>query len=802
MKSGKKPTYTELEEEIARLKLLSPFPEDELEREKDKTAKGENFLRNIMNNIGDPIFIKDDQSRLLDVNDAFCELFELDRANIIGKTLAEDVSQEERESFLKIDKEVLADGVENINEESITVRNGHTRRISTRKTRFINSEGKRLLIGVIRDISERYQSEQELKAAKEDAEDYKERFHILMLNMEAGVVVHSSDTSIVQNNSRASEILGLSDEQLRGRTAIDPDWNFVDSDNSPLPIAEYPVNRIATTKAPIRNQLAGIYRPGNDDILWVMINGFPVLDHDGEIIEIVTIFIDITEQKQNEEDKLEAKLKLEKTEKELNKAQKLAKVGSWIFLPATNQIVWSEEMFHIWGFDSGEGAPAYNSELMSRVHPDDMEVFNSFLKKAIKPGSAHEIEFRVCIPGEDQKVVRSIFDATFRDNGEVESFSGTNQDITRQKLFEEAQLKHQRLKAIGEMSSSIAHDFNNALQEMIGNLEEVKLQSDLTAGSRERLNDIAAIISDTAARVSALQKFGDTKNEEDNTSLIDFNKLIEESLTQSRPLWKDEMEKEGLRIAIETDFQEISRIRCNVGELKSVVFNLIKNSIEAMPEGGELLIKTGKKADVVYASFTDTGTGMDAETRMKIFEPFFTTKGYELGRGLGMSGAYSIVKKCGGDIQVQSSVPGKGTTIELTFPKSHQDDVKVLIEPESKAKALYKVLWVDDDFIITKSSRMMVESLGHQCSAVNSAKKALEYLENNPCDIVFTDIGMPKMNGWELANAVRNKFGKEIKIVAVTGWNMKEKAEEEHSIDSFMQKPFTLVDLQKLILSI
>lgn len=452
-------------------------------------------------------------------------------------------------------------------------------------------------------------------------------------------------------------------------------------------------------------------------------------------------------------------------------------------------------MFQIWGFDPKNGTPSYEPDITGRVHPDDLDLFIDSFKKAVHAGTPYDIEFRVCIPNADHKIVRSIFKPTPAENEEV-IISGTNQDITEQKKFENDQVKYQRLKAIGEMSSSIAHDFNNALQEMMGNLEVIKLQSGLPTKVLQRLNTVGAIITDTAGRVSALQKFGDPRSDENNFRRIDLNTLIQESLKQSRPLWKDEIEKKGRRIKVKTDLQEIPKIYCPEGELKTVVFNLIKNGVEAMPEGGEIIIRTGTRDDLVYATFTDTGAGMDSEAKMKLFQPFFTTKGFNLGRGLGMSGAYSIVKNCKGDIEVTLSELGKGTTIELTFPISRQAEIRVSKEKVSKADISYRTLWVDDDFIITKSSGKMMESLGHECETVNTGKKAMDYLDKNLCDMVFTDIGMPKMNGWELAEAIRKKFGDKIKIIAVTGWNMKEKVEEQNTIDHFLQKPFTLNDLK------
>ncbi|MFT6921227.1 MAG: PAS domain S-box-containing protein [Crocinitomicaceae bacterium] len=643
-------------QDITEQKLLAT----ELIKAKEKAEQGESYLKNIINNIGDPIFVKDDKSRLLIVNDAFCEIFGLTRAQIIGKSLSEDVSPKEREDFLKIDKQVLLNGVESVNEESLTVRSGETRRVSTRKTRFINPDGKIFLIGTIRDITEAKVIQQELDS-------------------------------------------------------------------------------------------------------------------------------------QNE--------KLNALNNALNEAQKLAHVGSWLFDPSTQKSEWSDESFHIWGFDSKKDAPVFDSAL-SRIHPDDLELFKSSVDKAVNLGIPYDIEFRIFIPNVPQKVVRSICQPALDYHGKVITLSGTNQDVTSHKLFEQAQVKHQRLKAMGEMSSSIAHDFNNSLQEMMGNLEIVKLQNNFSGNTLERLNNIGSIITDVGERVSALQKFGDTVHNDKNAKPLDFNTIIEEVLSQSRPLWKDAMEKEGVKISVKTDFEEIPNISCNSGELKSAIYNLVKNSIEAMPEGGDLIIKTGIKAEGVYATFTDTGVGMDEETQSKVFEPFYSTKGFQLGRGLGMSGVYSIVKKYRGDIVVKRSELAKGTTIEIVFPIKPQDEIVVVSKNEPKGKDSLSVLWVDDDFIITESVRTIVELIGHKCTVVNSGKDALEHLNNNTCDIVFTDIGMPLMNGWELADAIRNKFGSKIKIAVVTGWEIEEKVKEENGIDFVLQKPFVMEELKKIFLVI
>ena len=113
----------------------------------------------------------------------------------------------------------------------------------------------------------------------------------------------------------------------------------------------------------------------------------------------------------------------------------------------------------------------------------------------------------------------------------------------------------------------------------------------------------------------------------------------------------------------------------------------------------------------------------------------------------------------------------------------------------TKNKEKYNVLWVDDNAIIIETACILVESIGHKCDAAMNGNKALEYLNNNIYDVVFTDIGMPEMNGWELANAIKEKFGNKIKIVAVTGWDIEDKINENSGIDLVLQKPFTLEEL-------
>jgi len=241
-------------------------------------------------------------------------------------------------------------------------------------------------------------------------------------------------------------------------------------------------------------------------------------------------------------------------------------------------------------------------------------------------------------------------------------------DTTKEKVAENTIKESQRLRIIGEMASGIAHDFNNSLQVMLSSLNIVRLKSEFDKPTLKSLENIELMILEVSERVRTLQKFGEKKQHEINHSILNLQTLIEDCINQISPLLKDTSERNGVSIKINTRLIPQTFISGNKFEINSVLLNTIKNCIEALPNGGVIDLVTEIKSDKIFLTITDSGIGMSDEIKSKIFQPFFTTKGFELGRGLGMSSAFSIIKEHSGIIYIKNSELGKGTTIEIILP--------------------------------------------------------------------------------------------------------------------------------------
>ncbi len=316
------------------------------------------------------------------------------------------------------------------------------------------------------------------------------------------------------------------------------------------------------------------------------------------------------------------------------------------------------------------------------------------------------------------------------------------------------------------------------------------------------LETIKVATSDAATRVKLLQRFAGTSKMRDEYSAVDINEMIRDVILQSRPIWKDNPEKDGIKILVHEELKSIKKVLGNEGELRSVLYNIIKNSVEAMPEGGEIIIRTSDNDEKVIIKIQDSGKGMDEDIKSRIFQPFFTTKGFESGRGLGMSGAYSIIKEHSGNIFILQSSPSTGTTIAIELPIYFESKKEIVIEDSSNIteSRKAKILWVDDEEMIREIAEEILQLIDYSGSVVASGYEAMEMLSKERFDLVVTDIGMAGMSGWDLADKINSKFDNKIKIAVLTGWGdqISEEKMRKHGVSHVIAKPFRIEQIKNL----
>jgi CheY-like chemotaxis protein/anti-sigma regulatory factor (Ser/Thr protein kinase) len=233
-------------------------------------------------------------------------------------------------------------------------------------------------------------------------------------------------------------------------------------------------------------------------------------------------------------------------------------------------------------------------------------------------------------------------------------------------------------------------------------------------------------------------------------------------------------------------------------ELREVITNMIFNSVEAMPKGGKIGIRTFQKENRVYLQITDTGTGMTEEVKKKAFEPFFTTKPFS-NTGLGLSMSYGIIKRFGGEIEVESKI-GYGSTFTIILPVGLEGKEEMAISPMIEIGKEARILVIDDEETVRNVLSKILTQAKHQVTVAENGEKGLRLFKEKEFDLVLTDLGMPGMSGWEVSRAIK-KMNPHTPVGMITGWGMEvDQAKlEENGVDFIIPKPFQFNHILKVI---
>jgi PAS domain S-box-containing protein len=373
-------------------------------------------------------------------------------------------------------------------------------------------------------------------------------------------------------------------------------------------------------------------------------------------------------------------------------------------------------------------------------------------------------------------------------------------------------LQQERLRALAEMAGGIAHDINNAISP-------VALYTDALLGSevnlsergRKQLQTIQLAIDDVARTVDRMGQFSRRQEEGVELTRVNPTQVCEQAMELTKARWHDIPLRNGISIDFKLSFGEnVPDIDASEPELREALTNLIFNAVDAMPKGGVITLSTrlekNSDHDQVVIEIRDTGVGMNEETLKRCLEPFYTTKG-ERGTGLGLAMVYGIVKRMRGQIEIDSE-ENRGSTVRILLPTGcRQHKVQPPEGQEKEFRNSFHVLLIDDDTKVLGALRDGLSASGHRVQIASSGPHGIELFtkaiaEGNPFDAVITDLGMPGMDGRQVAEALKN-INKQCPVTLLTGWGKQLDAQTAviPHIDAVLAKPPKISEIQALLRS-
>ncbi len=446
----------------------------------------------------------------------------------------------------------------------------------------------------------------------------------------------------------------------------------------------------------------------------------------------------------------------------LRQAQQIGHLGNWSWNQKTSQVTCSDEIYRIYGMEPGSFSPSFE-DFFKVVFEEDNARLERVKQASSQPGMTYSVEHRIRLPDDQIRWVHEQGVGSFDDDGKLIELNGTVQDITHRIKQKEQELHDQKMDAIGQLTSGIAHDFGNLMTIAKGNLElldeSFSEQYNILPDDMDILDDARSAIEDSVELTRQLLTSSRRKSIAPeylnvDASIMNFSKLFKNTL--------------GDKIKFSINIQKtLPDILVDPAQFESALLNVVINARDAMPEGGKMSIKAEvihitETADAdadkdveqyVSITLTDTGTGMPDDVIKRATEPFFSTKDNE-GTGLGLSMVYGFMKQSNGELTIESQI-GQGTCLTMNFPVYGG---QVAIDESDKD---YKILPFTGETILIVEDRTAVRRYAVRCldklninilEAEDAASAQVIMETSAKIDLMFTDILMPgEMNGRELA---------------------------------------------------
>jgi len=506
------------------------------------------------------------------------------------------------------------------------------------------------------------------------------------------------------------------------------------------------------------------------------------------------------------------------SEEDLQESQRIAHIGNWRMDIASNEVVWSEELYKMYGFDPSLPPPPYteHQKLFTKESWDRLSVS---LAKTAETGVPYELVLNTLREDGSNGWMWVHGQAVKDKYGKIIGLKGVAQDISESKLNEreKERLTNQlnqahKMELLGQLAGGVAHDFNNLLTVIMGYSAELSSNPDLDSLAKQDAQEIFKAGSRAKELTQQLLTF--SRKQVSQLIVLDLNELI----TNMQGFFKRLI---GHHIVIDIQLSpESAMIKADQGQIEQIITNLVLNSRDAMPGGGKLTINTSILASIttemenqyqvapgkhVLLSVTDTGKGIPPDIKDRLFEPFFTTKEKGKGLGLGLLNVFNSVKLSGGGISVDSE-PGQGASFNVLLPLTCENLYSGETGNSGKVQTGNgeTILVVDDEEALAVYFRKMLQSIGYIVTVANSGAEAICLLDKGlKPNLVLSDVIMPGMNGNELAAKIANMIPDQ-KILFMSGFtnNIIEPMGVLGKDIPFIQKPFTIHDLSVKLKSI
>ena len=381
-------------------------------------------------------------------------------------------------------------------------------------------------------------------------------------------------------------------------------------------------------------------------------------------------------------------------------------------------------------------------------------------------------------------------------------------EIADRKKAEEMLLHTERLKAVGELASGAAHNFNNLLQIIMGaaQLAGINLEAGDLAKVQTCLQQILESSESGSETVRRLQGFTrvckpDISRQDPAFDLCD---VVRPAAELTKPWWKTNPEKQGVHVNLNLNLNSGCIVSGNRHEIFEVVVNLIKNAAEALPDGGVIQVECYSKDSHVLLKVHDNGIGIPGDMLPRLFIPFFSTK-MAAGAGLGLSTSQTIIKRHGGEILAESA-EGKGSAFTVTLPRADDQPAKTIPSLSLRDDRTLRILAIDDVEPILELVAETLRGLNHSVVTASSGAEGIRLFRNHSIDVVICDLGMPGMTGWDVGRQIeqicRTEGRPKTPFLLLTGWGdeVRESARmRESGVDRIIAKPFEIPLLLQLI---